>query len=235
MSASIVVVDYHKGNLLSVERGLSQAGCHAVVTDEPDVIRAADGVVLPGVGSFADASAYLLSSGEMIAIRDAVRRGAPFLGICLGLQLAFDSGDEGCAPGTRAEGLGLVPGACRRLDSETPDGHHRKVPHVGWNNVDLTATGVASPLFSGIEDHGWFYFTHSYQCEPSSGADVLATTTYARTFASAVNVGGVFGTQFHPEKSSAPGLKVLENFGGIVREACRDRVFGGREQGGVGA
>jgi glutamine amidotransferase len=225
MPATIAVVDYHKGNLLSVERGLLQAGCHPVVTDDPDVIRAADGVVLPGVGAFADASAYLLASGEMSAIRDAVREGSPFLGICLGMQLAFDSGDEGCEPGAGAEGLGFIPGTCHRLSSETPDGHRYKVPHVGWNNVDFTSLGATSPLFSDVGDHGWFYFTHSYQCEPSNVADVLATTTYAQPFASAAMAGIVFGTQFHPEKSSAPGLVVLDNFGRIVDVAYHRRAL----------
>lgn len=218
----IAVVDYHKGNLRSVERGLADAGAHAVVTDDAVTIAQADGIVLPGVGAFADASASMRALGEDDAVRQAVAHGAPFLGICLGLQLAFDWGDEGCEPGQRAQGLGLLPGHCERMPATDDAGMRYKVPHVGWNDVALTVRGASCPLFAGVPDHTYFYFTHSYCAVPDDPADLLGTTTHARPFASAVGRGRVYAVQFHPEKSSTLGLVVLKNFVGIVREAMGD-------------
>ena len=215
----IAVVDYHKGNLMSVARGLSDAGVEAVISDDPTVIAAADGIVLPGVGAFADASATMLELGQMQAVRDAVAGGAPFLGICLGLQLAFERGDEGCEPGQTAEGLGFLRGRCVRLDSEAPDGRKVKVPHVGWNDIELTDEGRENPLYEGIPDHTYFYFTHSYCAVPEDARDVLTNTVHATAFPSSVAQGNVYGCQFHPEKSSKWGLKLLENFARIVTRA----------------
>ncbi len=223
MGARIAVVDYHKGNLASVQRGLSDAGFNAVITDDAAAIRSADGIVLPGVGAFADAMATMNETGQADAIRAAVAAGAPFLGICLGLHLLFEWGDEGCPAGARMEGLGILPGHVMRVESFDPAGNKLKVPHVGWNTVDFTQTvqidGQAAspvPLFAGVPDHSHFYFTHSYNIVADSADDVIATTTHARPFDSAVAHGLVFGVQFHPEKSSALGLRVLSNFGTIV-------------------
>lgn len=231
---AVAVVDYHKGNLQSMARGLARAGARVTVTDDPAAIRAADGVVLPGVGAFADAAAYMGASGQADAVLDAVRAGVPFLGVCLGMQLLFDRGTEGArgagaadgagqdgacsAPGAPAgggwaKGLGVLRGGVTRL-AEAPGA---KVPHMGWNTVDLTQAGARCPLFSGVGDGEYFYFTHSFACRPDDGAVVAATTGHSERFASAVWDGAaVFGTQFHPEKSSEAGAVVLRNFVRVV-------------------
>ncbi|MBM6774888.1 imidazole glycerol phosphate synthase subunit HisH [Olsenella profusa] len=213
----IVVVDYHKGNLSSVERGLAEAGGAAVVSDDPATIRAAAGVVLPGVGSFGDAMEFLRESGEAEALLDAVGRGVPFLGICLGLQLLFERGNE-TGDGSWARGLGVLAGSATRLEST-----RLKVPHVGWDQIDLTAHGRACPLFEGVAQGANVYFTHSYAlADDVDVAVVAARTHYVRSFASAVWDGGsVFGVQFHPEKSSAVGGRILANFVRVVGDAAR--------------
>ena len=142
----IVIVDYHKGNLSSVERGISDAGGEALVSDDPAVIRGAAGVVLPGVGSFGDAMAFLRESGEAEALLAVLERGVPFLGICLGLQLLFERGNE-TDDGSWAEGLGVLAGSATRLESD-----RLKVPHVGWDQVHLTDHGRACPLFRGVPE-----------------------------------------------------------------------------------
>ena len=218
---AIVVVDYHKGNLQYMERGLARAGGHAMVSDEPSVIEGAAGIVLPGVGAFADAVAFMTLTGQAQAITRAIAAGTPFLGVCLGMQLLFERGTEGAhaaAPGAEpgaaawVPGLGVLRGQVDRL----PDLPGAKVPHVGWNEVDQTPAAAACPLFAGVPDRSHFYFTHSYNVVADSADDVIATTTHARPFDSAVARGLVFGVQFHPEKSSALGLRVLSNFGTIV-------------------
>ena len=216
MAARIVVVDYHKGNLLSVARGLGDVGAEAVVTDEPRTIASADAVVLPGVGSFEDAVGYMTESGQDRAVVEACRRGVPFLGICLGLQLLFDRGDERVDgvehadddPGRWVAGLGLVGGSVTRLRSD-----RLKVPHVGWDQIHLTDHGRACPLFDGVPEGANAYFTHSYAVDSDVRAALVATRThYARSFASSVWQDNVFGVQFHPEKSSGVGLRILRNF-----------------------
>ncbi|MDR2672654.1 MAG: imidazole glycerol phosphate synthase subunit HisH [Coriobacteriales bacterium] len=218
---SFVVIDYSKGNLRSVQKGLELAGCEALISQSVAQIRAAEALVLPGVGSFADASNEMTQSGQMQAIRERVRAGVPLLGICLGLQLLFERGNEGLPRGQWAPGLGLLAGSCRRIDSRDTQGKSFKVPHVGWNQVrftkDSAARALLAPLFSKIEDGSNFYFTHSYQCEPVSGQDVLATVKHAREFACVVRKDHIFGVQFHPEKSSRKGLEVLQNFVGFVK------------------
>ena len=207
MARTIVVVDYHKGNLSSVERGLVEAGGEARVSDDASAIREASGVVLPGVGSFGDAMAFLRESGEAEAVLDAVGRGVPFLGICLGLQLLFERGDE-TDDGSWAEGLGVMSGSATRLEST-----RLKVPHVGWDQLDLTDHGRACPLLAGVAEGAHVYFTHSYALSDDvDSAFVAARTHYARSFASAVWRDHVFGVQFHPEKSSAVGRGILANF-----------------------
>ncbi|MDM8302611.1 glutamine amidotransferase-related protein [Collinsella tanakaei] len=243
--STIVVIDYHKGNLSSVARGLARAGADAVVSDDPERIRAADGLVLPGVGSFYDAIAFMRASGQDGAVVDALAggEGTPFLGICLGLQLLFERGDEGVpddaplsdaadragsnlAPGTvfAAEGrrwvrgLGLLPGSCTLLPSR-----RLKVPHVGWDQVHLTPTGAACPLLEGFDEGANVYFTHSYALDGDvDAADIAARTFYARDFGSVVWHGNIYGCQFHPEKSSAHGHLILENFVRIVDERVKE-------------
>ena len=203
----IVIVDYHKGNLSSVERGISDAGGEALVSDDPGVIRDAAGVVLPGVGSFGDAMAFLRESGEAEAVLDALGRGVPFLGICLGLQLLFERGNE-TDDGSWAQGLGVLAGSATRLESD-----RLKVPHVGWDQIHLTDHGRACPLFQDVPEGANVYFTHSFAlADDVEDGVVAARTHYVRSFASAVWRDNVFGVQFHPEKSSAVGLTILRNF-----------------------
>ena len=189
MSASIVVIDYHKGNLLSVVRGLADVGGEAEVSDDPQRITAASGVVLPGVGSFEDAMAYMTESGQADAVRDAIGRGVPFMGICLGLQLLFDRGDERCDgklhapdyPDRWVGGLGVLRGSVTRLRSG-----RLKVPHVGWDQVHLTPHGRVCPLLRGVPEGANVYFTHSYALDGDVDPRVVtAHTHYVRSFASA--------------------------------------------------
>ncbi len=206
----IVVVDYHKGNLLSVERGLAAAGAQVTVSDDPAVIRAADAVVLPGVGAFADAAASLDALGQREAVLQAVQAGAPFLGICLGMHLMFEEGVEHAPEeGPLPRGLGLIPGRVDALPRTDTEGRAYKVPHVGWNSVEF---GEPSALFRGIAPSEFFYFTHSFVAPPSPAT--IAETTHSITFPCAVQVPGrpVFGVQFHPEKSSDAGARLLANF-----------------------
>ena len=208
MARPIVIVDYHKGNLRSVERGLAEAGGSVLVTDDPAIIAESSALVLPGVGSFGDAMAYLCESGQCEAILAALGRGVPFLGICLGLQLLFERGSE-TDDGSWAPGLGVMTGSATRLESS-----RLKVPHVGWDQLDLTPSGRACPLFEGVAEGAHVYFTHSYALADDVPAGlVTARTHYARSFASAAwDRANTYGVQFHPEKSSAVGLQILRNF-----------------------
>ena len=228
----IAVVDYHKGNLSSVARGLSRAGAQAFISDNPEEIAAAQAAVVPGVGAFYDAATFMQQHGQAEAVRAMVDAGKPVLGICLGLQLLFDCGDEGvpedvpasdgakpngaglaCGTPFRQEGkrwargLGLAPGRCTRLRSS-----RLKVPHVGWDQLHLTQAGRTSALLRGVPEGANMYFTHSYAVEDAAACDVLARTHYANSFACAVQHGSAFGVQFHPEKSSAAGQLILGNF-----------------------
>ncbi len=221
----IAVVDYCKGNLKSVERGLRAVGGDAYITDDPQVIAAADAVVLPGVGAFADASATMLQTGQMKAVRTAIEAGKPFLGICLGEHLLFGNGVEGAAgPGVDGPvgdaslpvGLGIIPGTVVRMPNADLEGKAYKVPHVGWNSVEFTEGSC--PLFEGIPSGEHFYYTHSYIAPENDF--MVATTTHSVTFPCAMQKGNAFGVQFHPEKSSDAGAKVLANFLKVV-EACK--------------
>ena len=216
---SIVVIDYHKGNLLSVERGLAAAGADVVVSDDPSAIRAADGLVLPGVGAFADAAAALDELGQRAAIVEAVEAGTPFLGICLGMHLLFEGGTEHAPQsGPLPRGLGLVAGTVDAMPRVDAAGRPYKVPHVGWNAVEFAEP---NPLFEGIAPGEFFYFTHSF-IAPASAATV-AETVHSVAFPSAVQVPGrpVWGVQFHPEKSSDAGARLLANFVTIVHATPR--------------
>lgn len=218
MPRRIAVVDYHKGNLLSVVRSATEAGGDAEITDEPKKIASASGLIIPGVGSFEDAMIYLEESGEKDAVLDAVERGVPLLGICLGLQLLSERGDERVAEpadsGRWVAGLALIKGSATRLESS-----RLKVPHVGWDQLHLTEHGAACPLFEGVPEGANVYFTHSYALDEDTDPSVIAGKTfYARAFASAIWKGNIFGVQFHPEKSSRVGLRMLENYIRIVEE-----------------
>lgn len=216
MGPSIVVVDYHKGNLSSVERGLVAAGAAAHVSDKAAHVAMADAIVLPGVGSFEDAMGFMRESGQADAIVCAVRSGVPFLGICLGMQLLFDRGDERTvahgADDVWADGLGVLSGSCTRLVSS-----RLKVPHVGWDQLDITPRGEVCPLLAGVPQGCNMYFTHSYAVDDDVEPSIVTSYThYARSFASGVWVNNVYGVQFHPEKSSGAGMRVLRNFVSVV-------------------
>ncbi len=202
----IAIIDYRMGNLRSVEKGFEHAGVADVcVTDDPALVAVADGIVLPGVGGFRDASANLRESGMWDVLVERVKDGTPFLGICLGLQLLADVGLE---DGEWA-GLGLVPGTCERL----PGGV--KIPHIGWNTVEYPRE---SALFAGIDESTAFYFVHSYRLVPADESCIIGSAEYGVRFAAAVQFGpSAFAVQFHPEKSSAHGLALLANFGRIVK------------------
>ena len=215
----IAVVDYRKGNLLSVERGLRAAGADARITSDAADILSADAVVLPGVGAFADAAATMNELGQMEAIRTRVAQGAPFLGICLGLHLMFAEGSEDAPADAPTQGLGFVAGCVDKMPSEDAAGRFYKVPHVGWNTLEpARGDGFVCPLLAGIEPGTYFYFTHSYIAPVCDAA--VALTEHSVRFPSVVQAGPVvFGTQFHPEKSSQAGAQVLRNFVGIVNAA----------------
>jgi glutamine amidotransferase len=211
---NIAVVDYHKGNLLSVVRSLTDVGAHAQATDDPALIRAADAVVVPGVGAFEDCMDYLRSSGEADAIIDAAQRGVPFLGICLGLHVLFERGEER-SDGTLGEwvdGLGILSGSVTHLEPT-----RLKVPHVGWDQLHLTPHGRDCALYRGVTEGANVYFTHSYAlADDVDDAIVTTRSHYTRSFASGVWSDNVYGVQFHPEKSSATGLTILRNFVQLV-------------------
>lgn len=215
----IAVVDYRKGNLKSVERGLVAAGGDVLVTDDAAAIARASAVVLPGVGAFADAAATMRELGQMDVLRERIAAGVPFLGICLGLHLLFSEGVEGAEGSENARGLGILPGMVEKMPAESPAGAAFKIPHVGWNSI-LPAAGddFACSLLEGIASGEFFYFTHSYVA-PVCGATV-AMTEHSVAFPSVVQVGeAAFGVQFHPEKSSDAGARVLRNFVRIAEGA----------------
>lgn len=210
----IAVVDYCKGNLKSVERGLRGVGGDAYITDDPALIRRSDAIVLPGVGAFGDASRTMRETGQMSAIRDALADGAVFLGICLGLHLLFAEGVEGRDEhGTNPGGLAVLSGTVDKMPHHDGRGKSFKVPHVGWNSIEFDEDSC--PLLEGVESGEYFYFTHSFIAPMED--HLIATTTHSVTFPSVVQAGDtIFGVQFHPEKSSDAGERILQNFLAIV-------------------
>ncbi|MCD8020408.1 MAG: imidazole glycerol phosphate synthase subunit HisH [Clostridiales bacterium] len=198
----IAIIDYDAGNIKSVEKAVQHLGQDAEVTRDRDAILKADQVILPGVGAFGDAMDKIRNYGLEEVIREVTDRGTPFLCICLGLQLLFESSDE--SPGAR--GLGLLPGKICRI----PDKEGLKIPHMGWNSLDIRE---GATLFQGIEDeHPYVYFVHSYYLQAENEADVAAVTHYSTRIHASVEHGNIFACQFHPEKSSTVGLKILDNF-----------------------
>ena len=199
----VAIVDYGMCNLDSVRRALEEVGARPFVTDDPADLDAADRIVLPGVGAFPDAMHNLRSRGldEALA-KQVLHEGAPFLGVCLGMQLMAAVGEE-VEP---TDGLGWIDARCVRFVATEED---QRVPHVGWNQV---TPAVDSPLFRGIPSGADFYFVHSFHVACAATDDVLATTPYCGGFTSAVHRGSVHGVQFHPEKSQQWGLRLLRNF-----------------------
>jgi glutamine amidotransferase len=195
------ICDYGVGNLRSVERAIRACGAEAVISDAAETIASCDGVILPGVGAFAVAAHSLQRTGLGEAVRSVARGGGPVLGVCLGFQLLFERSDEGAG----GDGLALLRGQVSRL----VPGAHLKIPHMGWNTLDTV--DAESTLLAGTAPGAYMYFVHSYAATAAS-ADVAATTHYGRAFAAAVERGNVMGTQFHPEKSGAAGLRIYANF-----------------------
>lgn len=198
----LALLDYGAGNLASVRKGFAAVGADLFTPAAPGELMRADGIVVPGVGHFAATSA--IDAPWRASIRDALQRGVPLLGICLGLQWLFEGSDE--APG--APGLGVTAGTCRRLAAS--DG--LKVPHVGWNTLTLVRPGL---LLEGVDDGASVYFTHTYAAPVTP--ECVATSTHGTAFAAVVESGRVFGVQFHPEKSGDVGLRILRNFAEAAR------------------
>ena len=197
----IAIIDYDAGNIKSVEKAIQYLGEEAVVTRDRETILSADGVILPGVGAFGDAMEKLHAYGLVDVIHECVQKQIPFLGICLGLQLLFESSEE--SPGVK--GLGVLEGKIVRLPAESG----LKIPHIGWNNLKFPKKGR---LFEGVAEDSYVYFVHSYYLQAKDPEIVMATTEYGATIHASVEKGNVFACQYHPEKSSGVGLKMLENF-----------------------
>ena len=197
----IAIIDYDAGNLRSVEKALLSLGEEVLVTRDRTELLAADKVILPGVGNFGDAMEKLKAYDLVRVIHELAERGKPFLGICLGLQLLFERSDE--APGV--EGLGILKGEILRI----PDKEGLKVPHIGWNSLHLQNEGR---LFRDLPEGSYVYLVHSYYLKAENPQIVKATTEYGVTIDASVEQGNVFACQFHPEKSSRVGLRILENF-----------------------
>ncbi|MCR5799776.1 MAG: imidazole glycerol phosphate synthase subunit HisH [Lachnospiraceae bacterium] len=197
----IAIIDYDAGNIKSVEKALQFLGEEAVITRDRDVLLAADKVILPGVGAFGDAMNRLNEYGLVDIIKETVSKNTPFLGICLGLQLLFESSEE--APGTK--GLGLLKGRIVKFPMEMG----LKVPQIGWNKLSYPNKGR---LFEGIDEGEFVYFVHSYYLKAEDERDVVATCEYGVKVHATVEHGNLFACQFHPEKSSDVGMKILTNF-----------------------
>jgi glutamine amidotransferase len=205
----IAIADYGIGNLGSVTKGFRRAGAEVLLTGDPEALRRADALVLPGDGAFAATMAEVERRGLVGVLREAVEASKPLLGICIGMQLLFEESEEH----GRHRGLGFLPGRVRRFDGELP------VPHMGWNRLRARRP---HPILEGVPDGAHVYFVHSYYCEAPEEV-VIATSDYGRDFAAIVGRGSVLGVQFHPEKSQEVGLRMVASFVGIVDAARRAR------------
>jgi imidazole glycerol-phosphate synthase subunit HisH len=195
----VAIIDYGVGNLRSVEKAFAATGCEAIVTGDEAELRAAEKLVLPGVGAFAACMKALSERGFDRLVRDKAQAGTPLLGVCVGMQLLFDESEEfGSTPG-----LGLLRGRVRRFETDLV------VPHVGWNRIHQKQS---HPLFDGIADGSFCYFVHSFYCEPSDENVIAGETEYGAPYASVVAADNICGVQFHPEKSQDVGLRMLGNF-----------------------
>jgi len=201
----VAVLDYGIGNLRSAQKALERVGADARLTADPALVADAAGVVLPGVGAFGRCMESLHGTGLADIARDAAQDGRPFLGICIGMQMLFEASEE--SPG--APGLGILPGTVTRLQSP-------RLPHIGWNLVTFERD---SALTEGLGDAAAFYHVHSFACRPSDATDVVGTSEYGERFVSVVERGNVMASQFHPEKSSRDGLRMLRNFAQLAAVA----------------
>jgi glutamine amidotransferase len=205
----IAVVDYGAGNLKSVAKALVRSGLAPEVTADPGAVRAAQAVVLPGVGAFADAVANLRDSGLAEAVLASIQAGRPYLGICLGLQVLFEESDEH----GRTQGLGYLPGRVERFADVDADGHALRVPHIGWNRVAFDGD---HPMCGRLPREDCFYFVHSYRAIPAQASLSVGHAEYGGEFAAAIARDNVFAVQFHPEKSQSAGKRVLDAFAAWV-------------------
>lgn len=208
----IAILDYDAGNIKSVEKALAYLGQDAKITRDKDEILSSDKVILPGVGNFGDAMEKLKQYRLDQLIYDVVDKEIPFLGICLGLQLLYESSEE--SPGVT--GLGILKGTIQRI----PDAPNLKIPHMGWNSLNIRKDAT---LFQGIEENPYVYFVHSYYLKAANEDEVVATTEYSTQIHASVEKGNLFACQFHPEKSSTVGLQILKNFISVEnprREDC---------------
>jgi glutamine amidotransferase len=202
----IAIIDYGMGNLRSVEKGFLKAGVDARVIRDPKAVDDAGAIVLPGVGAFRDCMRNLEQASLMEPVLRAIRKGKPYLGICLGLQILFTESEEF----GNYKGLDIFKGRVAKFRVDL------KVPHMGWNNVKILRR---PPIFEGIKDESYFYFVHSFYVAPGDNDIVAGTTEYGLTFASMVWKDNIFATQFHPEKSQGTGLEILKNFGDFVKKS----------------
>ena len=211
----IAIIDYGMGNLRSVEKGFLKVGVDVTVTNKPDVVKIADAVVLPGVGAFKDCMRELTNLELIDAVADSIKKGKPYLGICLGLQVLFSESEEF----GKCMGLDVLRGKVVKFDFELPTLNSQlstlKIPHMGWNEIKIQKN---NPLFKGISEKSYFYFVHSYYVVPEDKSIIATTTDYGIEFTSSIWKDNIFAVQFHPEKSQAVGLQVLKNFGEIVKE-----------------
>ena len=196
----IAIIDYGMGNLFSVEKAFAKLGAEVVVTSDPEIILGADKVVLPGVGAFGDCMKNLKEYGMIDVIHTVARRGTPFMGICLGMQVLFEGSEED--PGVK--GLGIFPGMVRKIVAP-----ELKIPQMGWNSLEFAAP---SPLFVNMPAQPYVYFVHSYHAVPEDSGVITAVVDYGGPVTAAVGRGNVQAVQFHPEKSSTLGLAMLANF-----------------------
>lgn len=206
----IAIIDYDMGNLRSVQKGFERAGHKCIVTRNPKDISNASHVVLPGVGAFKDCMDNLKNYGLVEPIRNVIKSGKPFLGICLGLQLLFSEGEEFGIH----KGLDVIKGRVVRFSSElrTPNSELLKIPHMGWNDIKIERR---PPALTDIADGSYFYFVHSYYVVPKDDGVIATKTNYGVEFVSSIWKDNIFACQFHPEKSQKVGLKILKNFGDI--------------------
>ena len=199
----IAVIDYGMGNLRSVQKALEVSGAKTIVTSKPADLERAERIVFPGVGSFGAAMSELRRLKLVEPIKEAIARGKPFLGLCLGLQLLFERSDE--APGVK--GLGVLKGEVKKFKIK---GH--KVPHMGWNNIKLKIQNSKLKILKDVPDGAYMYFVHSYYVKPKDRSVILTTTDYGGKFVSGICKYNIYGLQFHPEKSQELGLKIMKNF-----------------------
>ncbi|WP_417898938.1 imidazole glycerol phosphate synthase subunit HisH [Bacillus haimaensis] len=206
----IGIIDYGMGNLYSVSKALERMDVPYVISSEQEVLAETDSLILPGVGSFRDAMAILKETEIDAFIKEEVKSGKALLGICLGMQLLYGESEENGV----TDGLGLLEGRVVRFPGVTPNGESYKVPHMGWNKLDFQQR---SPLLEGLDDD-FVYFVHSYYVTGFASDELLASSSYDVQVPAVVGRGNVFGTQFHPEKSSDAGLAILKNFVGLTEK-----------------